>query len=340
LKLADTKGALTAKRSAFSQPLFLAVTLAISIACLIWTLQGAELSRIGAEIRALEWHWVAIAVVADVLVYVWHGWRWSLLLSPIAEIPFFRTVRAIYVGLFANEVLPFRTGELIRCYLLGKWSHLPFSVVLSSAIIERIFDGFWLLVGLFVSFRLAPLPAQYATAGLFVGVVVALAALLVGAAMFYKQETHSAFSNHRWLKKLNILLEDLHIIGHSRFLYFSAFASVPYLLMQIVPIYALAQSYGINISWRESFVLTVILRLGSVIPQAPGNLGTFQALTAAGLLLFGVEQSLAKRFAFVLWGVITLPLLIVGFIALAITGMKLTELREEAEAKLEQAPGR
>jgi hypothetical protein len=51
-----------------------------------------------------------------------------------------------------------------------------------------------------------------------------------------------------------------------------------------------------------------------------------------GLVLFGVDSSLAKRFSFVMWAVITLPLLIVGFIALAITGLSLADIREQAQS--------
>jgi uncharacterized membrane protein YbhN (UPF0104 family) len=131
---------------------------------------------------------------------------------------------------------------------------------------------------------------------------------------------------------LNILLEDLYIIGHSPYLYLSAMASLPYLLLQVLPIYALAVSYSVDITLGQSFAIMVVLRLVSVVPQAPGNLGTFQAAAAFGLVLFGVDESLAKRFSFVLWAVITLPLLVAGFIALAVTGLKLRELKREAEA--------
>ena len=76
----------------------------------------------------------------------------------------------------------------------------------------------------------------------------------------------------------------------------------------------------------------VILRLVAVVPQAPGNLGTFQAAAVFGLVLFGVDSSLAKRFSFVMWAVITLPLLIVGFVALAITELSLGEIRQQAQS--------
>jgi uncharacterized protein (TIRG00374 family) len=280
----------------------------------------------------MQWHWVGAAVIFDILVYFLQGWRWSLLLRPVAFIPFHQSIRAIYVGLFANEVLPLRTGELIRCYLQGKWSGLPFSVTLASALIERLFDGFWLVVCLFVATQLSDISDVYVTLGQILAVVVALGAALLAGAMFAKHQTRAAFEKHRWLNKLNVLLEDLHIIGHSPYLYLSAFASLPYLLLQVLPIYALAIGYGIDISLGQGFVLMVILRLVSTVPQAPGNLGAFQAAASLGLISFGIDSSLAKRFSFVMWAIITLPLLIAGFIAIAITGIRLSEVKREAEA--------
>jgi uncharacterized membrane protein YbhN (UPF0104 family) len=235
------------------------------------------------------------------------------------------------VGLFANEILPLRTGELIRCYLQGIWSKLPFTVTLSSALIERIFDGFWLWVCLVVTQQFIKLPEIYGGLGDVLAIVVLLGAALLASAMFARHQTRAAFEKRKLLRKLSVLLEDLHIIGHSPYLYLSAVASLPYLLLQVIPIYALAQGYGIELSLWQSFALMVILRIATVVPQAPGNLGTFQAAAVFGLILFGVDSSLAKRFSFVMWAVITMPLLIVGFIALAITGLKLKEIHRDAQ---------
>jgi uncharacterized protein (TIRG00374 family) len=303
----------------------------LSLASLAWVLQDFEPEKLWPEIRAMRWSWVGAAVLFDILVYFLQGWRWSLLLRPVANIRSAQSIGAIYVGLFANEILPLRTGEVIRCYLQARWSGLPFSVTLSSAIIERIFDGMWLIVCWILTAQLVKLPELYHTLGQGLILIVVIGAALLAAAMFARHQTREAFSNNRYLSKLNILLEDLHIIGHSRYLYISALASLPYLLLQVLPIYALAHGYGIPLTLGQGFALMVILRLISVVPQAPGNLGTFQAAAAFGLMLFGVDDSLARRFSFVMWAVITLPLLLVGFIALAITGLKLSELRREAE---------
>jgi glycosyltransferase 2 family protein len=301
------------------------------VASLAWVLQDFEPEKLWGEIRAMNWAWVAVAVLFDILVYFLQGWRWSLLLRPVALIPYAQSIRAIYVGLFANEILPLRTGEIIRCYLQARWSKLPFSVTLSSALIERIFDGFWLIICLLVTTYLVTLPELYYALGRVLGIVIVIAGALLAAAMFARQRTREALAGNRYLSRLTLLLDDLHLIGHSRYLLISAVASLPYLLLQVLPIYALANGYGITLSLGQSFALMVILRLVTVVPQAPGNLGTYQAAAVFGLVMFGVDDSLARRFSFVMWAVITMPLLIVGFIALAITGVKLSEIRRQAE---------
>jgi uncharacterized membrane protein YbhN (UPF0104 family) len=79
-------------------------------------------------------------------------------------------------------------------------------------------------------------------------------------------------------------------------------------------------------------VVLVIWRLGTAIPQAPGNVGASQALMVLALGLFGLDKTTATGLSVVTWGVITLPLLLGGFIALALTGSKLGELRDHAKA--------
>jgi uncharacterized protein (TIRG00374 family) len=318
--------------------LFIFFTYLLSFVCLWWVLHDINWREYPSELREMNWWWVSAAVITDILVYVWHGWRWKLILMPIADVPVLRTIRAIYVGLFANETLPLRAGEVIRCYLQARWNELPFSVVLASAFIERIFDGFFLVVCMFVTVKRVPgLPRYLLDGTVVLSIIVVLGALLAAVAMFYKQHAHAALSSERgWHRQLRILIEDLHLIGHSRFLYYSAIVTIPYLLTQIVPIYALMKAYDFaDASWGVATVLMIVLRLSSAVPQAPGNVGTFQALTVVVLAgVFGYDNSFAKRFSVIMWAVVTLPLLVVGFLALAVTGAKIGELQHEAHAEM------
>ena len=324
---------------------FALVTILISLACLGWALHGVSWSELWEEIRELDWRWVAVGLIAEVLAYVIQGWRWSLLLRPVAPVSTSNASRAIFVGLFANEVLPLRAGELIRCFLLTRWSKVPISVTLASALIERIFDGLLLMAGLVYSLRyLRHFPLSHGQAraigilsdsSIFLAVLILICGGVLAVAMYWREQALDAILDARLFGWAHVFIEDLHRIGHSRYLYLSALVSIPHLLMQIVPVYAVMQAYQLDEgSWRGAAALMILLRLGSAAPQAPGNLGLFQLLSTLGLTLFGVQTAMARRFTLILWGVVTLPLVIVGFLDVVATGAKIGEMHREAQAEM------
>lgn len=320
--------------------IFFIVTNLISLVFLIWALHGLSWSRLRHDVIHLDFRWVAVGLVADVLVYLWQGWRWNLVLRPIQAISSWQATRSIYVGLFANEVLPLRAGELIRCFLQAKSSDIPVSVVLASALIERIFDGFWLILGLLITVRYVRLPRQIVFGAVMLGILLLICGILMAFAMFWKQQALDRLLDAKWLSWVHVLIEDLHLIGHSRYLYYAWLASLPYLLFQVVPIYAFMQAYRPlkELHLGVAFTVMIILRLVAVIPQAPGNLGAYNAFTVVGLRLFAVPSQIAKSFSLMLWTGITAPLLLVGFIALAATGLDMGELHKQAQAGVRKKP--
>ncbi len=325
--------------------IFMLVTLVVSLACLGWALHGVRWSELWEDIFELDFRWIAVGVVAQLLAYVIQGWRWSLLLRAVGPASTSKATRGIFIGLFANEVLPLRAGELIRCFLLSRWTRIPISVTLASALIERIFDGLTLIVGLFLSLKyLHSFPLSRGQArglsivtdsAIFVAVLIVICAALLAVAMYWREQALDRVLDARLFGWAHVFIEDLHRIGHSRYLYLSFLASIPHLLMQIVPIYAVMQAYQLDEgSWKGAAALMIMLRLGSSAPQAPGNLGLFQLLSTLGLTLFGVQQDMARRFTLILWGVVTLPLVVVGFVDLVITGAKLGDINREAQAEM------
>jgi len=304
----------------------------LSLICMVWVLNGAGLNQIWGEIKHLHYRWVLAAVISDIFVYFLHGWRWKLLLSPIERIPYIKFVEAIYVGLFANEVLPLRAGELIRCFLLSKTSEIPLSVTFASALIERIFDGIWLMGCFSYCLRLGRLPIVLLKGGYILGILIVLLSIILAYAMYAKKQSLDLFFGMAWPRWFNTLIEDLHLIGHSRYLYIAFFVSGLYMLAQILPIYSLVKASSLPVPFAASFTMLVLLRLTSVVPQAPGNLGSFQWVTARTLIMFGLATGHAKRFSLLLWAVVTIPLIVIGFIALALEGINMTRLHREATA--------
>jgi uncharacterized membrane protein YbhN (UPF0104 family) len=304
----------------------------VSLGCLVWALHDVSWVDLKEDMATINYWWVALAGAFELSVYLMQAVRWRLVLRPVALLSFRQAVRAIFVGLFTSEVLPFRGGEAVRCFLVTRWTKLPFSVTVASVLIERVFDGLWLWLGLWLSLKYVELPKQLGYVNDGLGLSVLAGTVILGLALFRPRPPRSALGGGGWRHHLVILMDDLAQIGHSRYLYFALLQSVPYLLLQVIPIWAAFQAYGFDLGLGAAFALMLILRLSSIVPQAPANLGLFQILTKEFLeRAYNVDPSEAARFSLVLWGVVKVMPLIAGFIALAITGAKVGELKKAAE---------
>ncbi|MEJ5367281.1 MAG: lysylphosphatidylglycerol synthase transmembrane domain-containing protein [Bryobacteraceae bacterium] len=308
-----------------------AVAYAVSLGSLLWVYHDFDWRTELPKLRQIHPLWIVLAVAADVLVYVSQGWRWNILLAPVQRLPLWRSVQAIYIGLFANELLPLRSGELIRCYLVSAWNRIPFPLVLSSALIERLIDGAWLIFGFAAVSFFVELPKDL-VAGVWVlaAVVGAIGALLVFAVL-NRRFAHHVTTRHRWSEVLRTAVEGLHAMGRSRTFPMAVAASIVYLALQVVPIHAMLEGYGLDLPWGASAVVLVVLRLGTVLPSAPGNVGLFHLFAYLGLhRVLGVDAQTAKSVAGVMFFIVTVPLLAAGAVALAFTGSEIRELYHRA----------
>jgi uncharacterized protein (TIRG00374 family) len=310
----------------------------LSAVCLLWVLHGYPIRDLLPTIRSLDWRWVLLAVGSDLSVYLVHAWRWNTLLGPVARLGFWRTAQAIYIGLFANEVLPLRTGELIRCYLLAHWNNLRISLSFASAAVERMIDGFLLLATfLLTASFVRGIPEKLMILVQFLGVVLMMGAVVLTWVVRRKHEAHAAIRQSRWASTLRHVIEGLHLMGNKRTIGLTTSISLLYLFLQVVSVWALMKAYGLDLSfWVAGGVLSIV-RFGTVIPNAPGNLGLYQVATVLALGLFDVEKNDAKTFSFIMFFATTLPLLVGGAIATALTGVNIEELRQRAHHFNEKA---
>ena len=303
----------------------------LSLVCLLWVLHGFPLIRIVQEIRALEWRWVLLGITADLLTYVAHAWRWNTLLNPVARLRLWRTTQSIYIGLFANEVLPLRTGELIRCYLLAHWNNLRLSVGFASAGVERLIDGFWMVLAFVITASMVRgIPKELVLLVQVLGVLIVLGACVLFWVAFRKHEAHAVLHESKWSATLRHITEGLQLMGNRRTLLKTAMISLLYPVLQFVTVWALIKAAHFDYSFWVASGLITLVRFAVVIPNAPGNLGVFQAACVKALELFDAQEQDAKGFAFIMWFALTLPLLIGGAIATALTGLNIAELRERA----------
>lgn len=326
-----SEAAAAGKGNPTSKRVLTGLVYALSIGCLLWVYHDFDWKTELPRLRSIHWAWIAVAVASDVLVYVVQAWRWNILLEPVQRVPLGRSVRAVYIGLFANEVLPFRSGELIRCYLQSIWSRISFPFVLSSALIERLIDGVWLIAVFGLLALAVEMPAQVEAAAWALAAVVGTLGALVLFAVLNRRFAHHVTTRHRWSEVLRSLVEGLHAMGRSESFPRALAVSFLYLFLQIIPVHAMLEGYGLDLPWLSAAIVLIVLRLGTVVPALPGNVGVFHFFSFIALnRLLGVEAQAAKGVSAVMFFVITVPLLIGGSIALMLTGLNIQHILDRA----------
>ena len=170
-----------------------------------------------------------------------------------------------------------------------------------------------------------------------IGALLLVGGVLLGWIVFHEQHAHAAIREGRWAATLRHIVEGVHLMGNRRTMGWTAAISLLYLAVQVVSVWALMKAYGLDLSfWAAGGVLTLV-RFATVVPNAPGNVGLFQVACVLALGLFNVETNDAKTFSFIMFFALTLPLLVGGAVAVALTGVNIAELRDRAHHGLHVA---
>src|ERR1051326_8374495 len=106
----DADGVRQQNRTRNKRRLGLALSYAIAAACLYWAFRGIRFSELLHSLVSINWWWVPLAVMLDLLIYVCASWEWQLLLRSVGRVSFRKAMQAIFASRFANDVLPVRAG--------------------------------------------------------------------------------------------------------------------------------------------------------------------------------------------------------------------------------------
>jgi uncharacterized protein (TIRG00374 family) len=311
----------------------------IAAACLIWVFHDVKFSELTAHMRTILWGWVAVAIVCDVLSYVSQGFRWKMLLRPTGDISIIRTTQAIYVGLFTNEIVPLRVGEIVRMFLVSRWLKTEFVSILPSYMVERMLDAIWLalavgLVALFVT-----LPHELIVGEEVLGVIIIILTAVFAFAVVKKERAapdEGRINSPRGkgpfrfvVRLIDEMAGGLRKIGLSRDFFVAAGGSIGILVFQILAFWLIMIAMKIPLTVWQGAVALLIVHMGTAIPNAPSNVGSYQFFTVVALAIFGVDKTLAASFSVVAFLLLTIPLWAIGLVALWGTGMSFSTLRAE-----------
>lgn len=322
---------------------------AVSVALLVWVLKDVSFPEVIAQARNAHPGVLVLAVTIATTSFVLRIFRWRLILRDdhgrsLDHAPLWH---AIAVGFMANNLLPFRAGEVLRAFAINRLAPVRVSSALSSLVVERLFDGVAIVILLFVGLMTAGIPASTEIAGVQVAAVGTRAALVLGAlllvcgvALALPRFAHGVV---RALVPARGLADRLVVFYDGIRSGLGALASPGKITAVLVWSLGLwtfnaasfflgYRAFDIAVGFGGALLQQSILILGIAAPSSPGYVGVFEGAIKAVLSLFGVDPARAVAFALTYHFTTFIPITALGLFSLLRTGMSLRSAQETTRA--------
>lgn len=324
-----------------------ALAILISAAFLYWALKGIHYRDVVAELQRVKVLPLLACVLIATSTFVLRIFRWRILLrgDDGSALPPGALWHAIAIGFMANNVLPFRAGEVLRSIAITRLTRTRLTAALSSIAAERLFDGVALVLILTVGLLLSGLPADAAVKGvqvshiaLIAGVTFTAGLVVAGLVVAFPKPAERLIQKvvpfpklaDRLVGMIEGVVHGLSVVrSPTRVLAVLAWSVVIW-LVNVSSFYVGFQAFGIPLNFAGAMLMQGILAFAITVPTAPGFVGVFEGAIKATLLLYGISDSVAVTYALVYHATTFVPITLLGAWSLMKTGLGLGNLRREA----------
>jgi len=319
--------------------------IAISVTLLVWLFWKVDTRALVARLADTHWSWLVISVAAALFGFWARAVRWRHLFPASAHPT--HLFNAVMIGYMGNNLLPLRAGELLRVYVVTRRGQ-RFWTTVTTLVVERVLDG--LAIGLILAlvFVSVPAPREIAwAAGIFVGVVLAMMAVLVGITatpLTCRTVLHTL--TYRWpalerrlLSIFDSMSDGLHGLRRPAQLVPTLLWSVVVWAAIIFAICACFKAARLELPVSAALCVLAFLGLGISLPSSPGFIGVVQAATVLALSLFGVSRVDALSFSLLLHASQFVPVTVWGLLLLVVEHVSLTDARRVGAAPSMTPPG-
>ena len=270
--------------------------------------------------------------------------RWQILLASTDRKPKLSVlVGPMTIGFAANNLLPFRVGELIRLILASRSTGINKSAVLGSLVVERIFDLIAiLLLGAFSLSGLArrqhhlPYETHFATAAFALLLLIFLSALNSQKVLRLFKFAFKPLPARarRYLEASMDSIEPIMIAVRSPWrITIVLLSSLLQWGILCLTILLSCMALGVHIPLAGSVYVMILITIGISLPSTPGFIGIIEYCFVLGLSAFDVpgEQALA---AAIFYHVLTwLSITSAGTVFLRRTAMSWNSVRDVARTQ-------
>jgi glycosyltransferase 2 family protein len=320
-----------------SRPLQIGVSVVLAALLLAFFLRGIDLAEIGRQVSSASGAWLAASVVLAIGTFLFRALRWTWLLRPVARVRFYPAFVATAFGFAANN-LPGKVGEVLRPALLARSEKLPFSPLLASVLLERVFDGAAVLF-FFVIAAATGIPNTSGAGKLILP--AALLLVLVGAVLFsvFRRAQTERFLEKFWRRLpdrfqakartfAETFVDGFASLRSPRLLLLVTAGSIGMWLVINLQIYSVLRAFHVDVPFSASFVVTAAAVLGLMFPT-PGGLGSYHLAVQLALTdVYGVAKDTASGVAVLAHAISFVPITLIGLALFAATPMRAKRIED------------
>lgn len=326
-----------------------ALAVAISAGFLYWALHDIHFRDVVAELRRAHLLPLAAAVIIATVTFGLRIFRWRLLLRATdgTALPATPLWHAIAIGFMANNVLPFRAGELLRSLAITRLTRTRLTAALSSIAVERLFDGLAVVTLLTIGLLLSGLPATASVKGIrlshvaiVAGAASAAALLVAGLVVAFPRLAERAIRRivpiprvaERLVAMIEGIVHGLSVLQSPTRMLAVMGWSLTIWMVNAISFYIAFKAFDIPVDLGGAMLMQGILAFAIAAPTAPGYVGVFESAIKVTLLLYAIPEDRAVTYALVYHTTTFIPITLLGAWSLARTGLGLKNLRREASA--------
>jgi uncharacterized protein (TIRG00374 family) len=286
-----------------------------------------DLGRVGRQVARLGWGAWFLGLCIYLLAFIPRGWRWKIMLPNSRRLAWGEVTRVVVVGYAANNLLPFRLGEVVRSVVAGARFNASKMTCLGTIAAEKVLDGCCLLALLaatlpFVNVR-PDSQAVFRPLGLACAFL--FGASLLGCFALAKGERRILPWANRHLGPTPIRLLRSALAAVASFKNARTVVATALLTLLVWALEGLSFGFflsrmGVAAPLPKGLFCLVVVNLTILVPSAPGYVGVFQAGAVAAMLALGMDASQGLALAIVTHAAQYIPTTLLGLAFAAAMG--------------------
>ncbi|HET6421804.1 MAG TPA: lysylphosphatidylglycerol synthase transmembrane domain-containing protein [Geobacteraceae bacterium] len=315
------------KKHKFNWQLWIGI--GVSLFFLYVLFRKIDLHRLFAAFAEMDYRYLLPAVIATLIGYYVRAVRWKYLLMPLKDTGMKNLFTSTVIGYMANNLFPARLGELIRAYVLGEKERMEKSSVFATLVLDRLFDGFTVLILLiFTLLRLrfpenmswAQKSLQYggsATLAFYILVIFFLFILKIFSswAISFLGRILNPFPDRIRNKVLDIagsFVEGIRVSSRPADIFALFLTSVIMWALSVWTVDLTLRAFGIELPITAAMFILILLVFAVMVPASPGFVGTYHAACVYGLMAFNLPKEKALSVALTAHAINFFPVTILG----------------------------